>query len=72
MALMEVGTLAPTFNPAGQGGNTVTITFTPNAGLCAATQTMDIVVTQVTTPVLRSWAVVATSVLCIVSTIDSL
>ncbi|MCB9339923.1 MAG: gliding motility-associated C-terminal domain-containing protein [Lewinellaceae bacterium] len=38
------------FNPAGQGGNTATITFTPNAGQCASTQTMNIVVNAATVP----------------------
>ena len=47
MGTWDAGT---TFNPNGQGGNTVTITFTPNAGLCAATQTMDIVVDDEVTP----------------------
>ncbi|MEO1262711.1 MAG: gliding motility-associated C-terminal domain-containing protein [Bacteroidota bacterium] len=35
----DVGT---SFDPSGQGGNTVTITFTPDPGLCASIQTMDI------------------------------
>ncbi len=43
----DVGT---TFDPAGQGGNTVTINFTPDAGQCASTQTMDIDVAIGATP----------------------
>ena len=33
-----------TFNPAGQGGSTATITFTPNPGQCASNTTMSIMV----------------------------
>lgn len=41
--------VGPFFNPAGQGGNTVALTFTPNPGQCAATATLNVVVTAATT-----------------------
>lgn len=44
--------VGPTFNPAGLGGTTTTITFTPNPGQCATTTTMDITVNTAVTPVL--------------------
>jgi gliding motility-associated-like protein len=39
-----------TFNPAGQGGTTATITFTPNPGQCASPTTMNITVNAVANP----------------------
>ncbi len=38
--------VGPTFNPAGQGGNTVTINFTPTPGQCALPTSMMITVQQ--------------------------
>jgi gliding motility-associated-like protein len=44
--------VGPTFNPAGMGGTTATITFTPGPGQCATATTMDITVNAAATPVL--------------------
>ncbi|RMG81650.1 MAG: hypothetical protein D6714_12640, partial [Bacteroidetes bacterium] len=41
--------VGPTFNPAGQGGTTATINFTPNPGQCAQPTSMMIVVNNATT-----------------------
>lgn len=43
----DVGT---SFDPSGQGGQTVTINFTPDNGQCASNTTLDIEVTNETTP----------------------
>ncbi|MFQ5448752.1 MAG: hypothetical protein ACE5FF_17650, partial [Saprospiraceae bacterium] len=44
--------VGPTFDPSGMGGSTTTITFTPDAGQCATTTTMTIVVNNSSTPTL--------------------
>ncbi len=46
------GVSGNSFNPAGLGGSTATITFTPNPGQCASPSTINITVNQVTTPTL--------------------
>ena len=37
-------------DPTGEGGNTITATFTPDAGQCASSATMNIIVNATTTP----------------------
>ncbi|HHM20837.1 MAG TPA: hypothetical protein ENJ20_02330, partial [Bacteroidetes bacterium] len=42
--------VGPAFDPSGQGGNTVTITFTPDPSFCASEATLDIEVEALSTP----------------------